>query len=117
MSWAAPIAALPRARSRSVFTPPSCGRSSNRSRKGQRLRRKNFGEDRGQMTDDGGQMFFRRPTSVFWRLSSALEQRRRLYFYSGSHARGDGDAVDESALGAGGLCLLNRIGKSLDIGY
>src|SRR5438552_18155529 len=43
------------------------------------------------------------------------EHRRRLDLHARPHGRGDGDAVDVSALGAGRLRLGNGIGESLDV--
>src|SRR5262249_16354875 len=46
---------------------------------------------------------------------AAYHHARRLDLYAGPHGGGDGDAVDELALGALRLCLLHRIRESPDV--
>src|SRR6266446_9144143 len=46
---------------------------------------------------------------------AAYHHARRFDLYAGPHSGGDGDAVDELALGALRLCLLHRIRESPDV--
>ena len=76
-----------------------------------------LGQDRGRgRSTSAARLAARLPGRKLSRRASAALERRRIDPDAGAHGRGDGDALDEGALGPGRPRLLDRIGERLDVG-